>query len=128
MWWEAVEDIRRLHSIDGACPDEELEDDDDGMTWENRGWDEVFRDKRRDYNYGQVHDSIREHGFKRPLTVIIDDEGNIDRFGDGHHRLAAAVELGYTRVPVMAFDDEWRAVSEDSGSWNGGDVPTIHQG
>ena len=70
-------------------------------------------------------DSIQEHGFVRPLTSRHD--GQELRLADGHHRLAAAIDLGMTTVPVKVYIATgwcW-PIANDSGSWYRGDpIPT----
>lgn len=78
-------------------------------------WEEMLRRKRSDRNYPDIVTSIERWGFVRPLTAYI-TYGNELRFGDGHHRLAAAIELGMTTVPVEVFHRSRCAV--DSGTWN----------
>lgn len=81
-------------------------------------WDSTLEDKRDDRNYRDIVTSIERWGFVRPLTAYIKQLGDKEelRFGDGHHRLAAAIELGMTTVPVEVFSG-WK-IATDSGSWN----------
>lgn len=84
-------------------------------------WDACLEAKRRDDHYPDIVDSIRAFGFIRPLTARL--VGSNLEFGDGHHRLAAAIDLGLTTVPIMVFRG-W-AVAQDSGSWYADDpIPT----
>lgn len=77
-------------------------------------WEYMITCKRGDEHYNDVLESIRRWGFVRPLTAYHD--GDKLSFGDGHHRLAAAMELGMTTVPVEVF--KWATISEDSGEWD----------
>lgn len=63
--------------------------------------------KRRDYAYDELLDSIREDGFMDPVYV---GDGEYDEMecyhnslhglGNGHHRVVAAFDLGYTHLPA----------------------------
>ena len=50
----------------------------------------------RDDDYRAALDFLRD-GFRQPLILAPHN----DRLQDGHHRLAAAVDLGYSVIPVM---------------------------
>lgn len=72
--------------------------------------------KRDDPHYSDVLESIEEHGFIRPLTARREDLAPLGfMFGDGHHRLAAAQDLGYTHVPLEISRS---LVNDDSGEWD----------
>ena len=62
---------------------------------------------------------LRSAGFVRPLTAGINRYTQELTFGDGHHRLAAAMELRMETVPVLVAHDNH--IAEDSGSWRLGD-------
>jgi len=102
--WD-IEEILERPSIDVKRKD-----------WQNIAdtWADVLEDKRNDYNYQDIVTSLRTWGFVRPLTARVAD-GQL-QFGDGHHRLAASIELGWAVVPVVVRDG-W-VVSQDSGCWN----------
>lgn len=78
-------------------------------------WDILLADKRNDEDYPLIRASIERWGFIRPLTAYYDESGAL-AFGDGHHRLAAAIDLGLTSVPVRIY--EGTAIAEDSGAWD----------
>lgn len=85
VWEQDIQEIMdNWHSGDGCRP---------GF------WEGTLHWKRSDFWYRDVVASLREHGFTRPLTCRRDRDGAI-RFCDGHHRLAAAIELGYKTVPI----------------------------
>ena len=107
----AVETILTWNSCDGGGPDE-------FMGGETR-WDRILKSKRRDSQYQDVLDSIEQEGFIRPLTATVLD-GKF-QFGDGHHRLAAAIDLGLTHVLIELHEDFWDALAPDSGSWTSAD-------
>lgn len=65
-------------------------------------WPILLDHKRQDRHYEDVLNSLLHHGFVRPLTAAA-KEGPELRLGDGHHRLAAAIELGMSSVPVEVF-------------------------
>ena len=82
---------------------------------------EVLRWKREDEHYPKVVEALRENGFMRPLTSYVE---GFDRYmGDGHHRLAAAIDLGLTEVPVLMSENGWDMdlIADDSGDWDGGE-------
>ena len=69
--------------------------------------DEVLDDKRADDDYGDVLDSVRSRGWVMPLH-----RWN-NCVTDGHHRLAAAIDLGHRVVPMHQVDD----CRTDHGDW-----------
>lgn len=81
-----------------------------------RSWEHLLDEKRDDPHYPDVLESIRQNGFIRPLNADIAHEEL--RLSDGHHRLAAAIELGMEAVPV--YIAEWPIISDDSGDWREG--------
>ncbi|AVR57207.1 ParB-like nuclease domain protein [Microbacterium phage Kieran] len=94
----------------------------DGSSWPDR-WARKLRYKRRDEHYPDVVESIRENGFVRPLDATThfyndDDTAGMVRLADGHHRFAAAIDLGYEAVPVLV--SERSTVAPDSGDWRAG--------
>lgn len=91
----------------------------------SRAWKNLLETKREDYHYDDVVASIEEHGFTRPLTAWRHEMGYL-QFGDGHHRLAAAIDLGMTTVPVKVY--ERALIARDSGSWDSGEpIPTLEE-
>lgn len=81
--------------------------------------------KREDECYEDVLMSLKEHGFVRPVTALPDPGAKYGfKYGDGHHRLAAAIDLGYTHVPIMLARD---LIAADSGEWYyGRPIPKRH--
>jgi hypothetical protein len=98
MWLEAVLDIlTSWQSCDfGFTYEDGYLDEPAQPCWD---WGSLLEYKRADLNYADVRDSIRDRGWFRPVCVQFD--GTIWEFGDGHHRLAAAVELGHRYIPVQ---------------------------
>lgn len=80
----------------------------------SEAWEGCLESKRADDQYPDIVDSIRAFGFIRPLTARINHEGILE-FGDGHHRLAAAIDLGMSTVPVRVYRDWY--IAADSGGW-----------
>lgn len=77
-------------------------------------WEDLLEQKRMDSHYEDVKASIERWGFVRPLTSYV-SRGML-QFGDGHHRLAAAIELGMSTVPVEVHTHAM--IAEDSGEWS----------
>lgn len=71
-------------------------------------WDATFLNKRRDNDnhfeegYGPLV-YLASEGFRVPLCILT-EEGDVWKFHNGNHRLAAAIDLGYTEVPVVFMD------------------------
>lgn len=125
IWLEPIEAIFTTNSCDGGRPDDSVHTvadamrewtDEDEDHYYSYDWRALLHRKRMDENYSDVKDSIARWGFVRPVTVAI-EVGNKIEYGDGHHRLAAAIELGFTHVPVEAYDGY--NISDDSGAWDG---------
>lgn len=77
--WMPVSDVWGMYSMD-FC---------DGITEPN------LEEKRGDQQYNRLLNDIRVNGIRWPITV---KHGIV---GNGHHRLAACIELGYTHIPVQ---------------------------
>lgn len=72
---------------------------------------ETLPTKRRDGGYYKLVADIEEHGFRKPLILEVDGPSNEETLCDGHHRVAAAVDLRLTHIPVSTdmnplFDDD----------------------
>lgn len=95
-----------------------------GDTWEER-WHKKLNSKRKDDHYPDVLTSLETHGYIRPLDATThfryeesrEYEGSV-RLADGHHRFAAAIDLGHEAVPILL--SETSTVSPDSGNWRAG--------
>lgn len=87
--------------------------------------EETLDEKREDYHYDDIVESIRTRGFWRPLTGTRDHSGYM-KLGDGHHRFAASVDLGLDSVPVQIHRYKsgisWDIISSDSGDWQADDA------
>lgn len=94
--------------------------DDERWQYERRqAFLNLLNNKRDDECMGDVKQSIQEYGFIRPLTVRKDDKGYRGyQTGDGHHRMAAAIDLGYTHIPLQFTPS---LIAHDSGSWEYGE-------
>lgn len=100
--------LRAWVSGDGGGP---------GPAWDGKtGWEVTLEEKRDDDYYEQVVDSIRTLGFVKPVTGRVTEEGEL-RFSDGHHRLAAAIDLGMTHIPVEFYNEYANSVSGDCYYW-----------
>lgn len=82
-----------LSDFDSVDDNSDSIEDDDFLTLS-----EVLDDKRNTPQYGSVLASIATNGFTQSLAC-----SHTNRLLDGHHRLAAAIDLGYTKVPVAHF-------------------------
>lgn len=69
----------------------------------------VLEEKRLDPQYPALLSELRERGFRKPIHV----HPHENRITDGHHRIAAAVELGYSFIPVRSNE----GCADDSGDW-----------
>lgn len=103
------------HREDHYCGDHDCAD---GCVATDRGlaWDDLIECRREDHHYDWVVESIIKHGFTVPLTARLSWETGEVELGDGHHRLAAALELGMTSVPVVMVTPE-DFISRDSFNW-----------
>ncbi|UYL86352.1 ParB-like nuclease domain protein [Microbacterium phage Jovita] len=99
----------------------------EGGDWPAR-WRRKLSQKRRDDHYPDVVESIDELGFIRPLDAALnfvyeddnDPSVGMVRLADGHHRFAAAIDLGYEAVPI--YLSQWPTIAPDSGDWRR-DIP-----
>lgn len=67
---------------------------------------DVLEIKRSDSHYGDLIDSIRHHGIGLPILIYGREVHN------GHHRIAAAFDLGLREVPYtndssIGWEDDW---------------------
>jgi hypothetical protein len=89
---------------------------DDTPAWHELAYDENMEDD----GYEAVRDSLEECGQQLPLSVCVDNwfAGDLI-FGDGHHRLAAMQDLGWSVAWVKHGGERGQrsVVSRDSGSW-----------
>lgn len=74
----------------------------------------VLEKKRKDPEYHSILRFLKQEGFTEPLVCI--KERGIKSHGDGHHRLAAAIELGYKFIPYV-FTKDYETFIEDVGEW-----------
>ena len=69
-------------------------------------WDHLLARKRRDHGYKDIKKSIQKYGFCRPSDYLTRShywsQGKTPTHHEGHHRLAAAIDLGYKYVPYIA--------------------------
>jgi hypothetical protein len=81
-------------------------------------WDAILDIKRQDNHYEDLKEYIREVGFTQPVRVRKMKAGYF--LIDGHHRIAVAIDLGISCIPVKVFPDEvpvYSCLADDSGSW-----------
>lgn len=101
-------------------------DDCDQQTCRHRpdlvqAWDDLLEDRRADAHYEAVVISLQDYGFTVPATARVTD--GVVALGDGHHRLAAAIDLGWHSIPVVMCG-RFSFVSQDSFAW-GEDIQWI---
>ena len=53
-----------------------------------------------DYDYHELHASIKKEGIKTPLNVSLRD----NMLYDGHHRAVIARDLGIDKIPIRDVD------------------------
>jgi hypothetical protein len=82
-----------LDNFDSVDDNSDSIDDDDFISLAD-----VLDDKRETSRYGSVLASIATFGFTQSLAC-----SHTCRLLDGHHRLAAAIDLGYKSVPVAFY-------------------------
>jgi hypothetical protein len=114
--WDSI-DRERCYTIDGwGRPDYT------GPARSQRFWKEIALQKKSDYWFPDVLQSLKEHGFVRPCTAIYEPDFDTYIFGDGHHRLFAAQQLKMKTVPVRLLP--YRSaylISGDTAEWRLGD-------
>ncbi|SCD37636.1 ParB-like nuclease domain-containing protein [Streptomyces sp. Termitarium-T10T-6] len=67
--------------------------------------------KRTEADYPQLREHIRRHGIRTPALIEVTDSG-YRRLLEGHHRIAAAVDLGFETVPVTTDERLYRHIEE----------------
>lgn len=120
VWMEPIERI--LKHLSGDLEWYVYETDDAGIPRSNIAarWEWVLNTKREDEHYEDLKDTLSKKGFTRPLTASYKHFDGGQHLGDGHHRLAAAIDLGFTHVPVYGVKRYEEPISRDSGSWEKG--------
>jgi hypothetical protein len=76
---------------------------------------QVLHWKRYDESYRELIESMRTNGVTSPIGV------NGNELANGHHRLAAMIDLGYTEIPVVTNEvssDPW-LITEYWGRYGG---------
>lgn len=72
---------------------------------------ETFASKRADNQYADLLESMRNNGFRGAVCISQNEER--PQLMNGHHRIAAAAELGIVDIPVTY---SWR-VADDATLW-----------
>lgn len=90
------------HSVDG------FED------WDNNGFGvdyaEMVNFKGHDGYIGAIAGNIMTYGFRIPIVMVLDYEGEGTLVhGDGHHRFVTAILLGLDEIPVFWSDGDYMA-------------------
>lgn len=111
VWMQSIEEIlNEWTSVDGGEPGD---------------WAWLLDEKRTDDHYPQVLASIRDKGFTRPVTCDQTEWADGDvcmNYGDGHHRLAVAIDLGMTHIPMVKcgyWGDVAHSYNLDRGEYAG---------
>lgn len=97
VYMMAVEDILRHGSGDLGNYSGEAEP---GSEAYMARFERMLEGKRRDFEYYKIVDSIKEFGYVVSLNMYWNKLHQRFQLSDGHHRLAAAIDLGITVVPV----------------------------
>lgn len=93
--WISVEEIlSSWKSVDTSCMRNRAEYK---RTKNSRPIGKVLAAKRKDSSYEDTKQLIMENGFTQPLCF----HKACKKQMDGHHRLAAAIELGYKYIPYI---------------------------
>lgn len=61
-------------------------------------WEEGLDWKRQDSHYPALLKDIETYGLRAPVCIEKDIENSL-YLANGHHRIAALIDLGYTHVP-----------------------------
>jgi len=121
----SVDDVLAITSGDDDPDSAMMDMDDDGAIYEQWDHDLSGRDameqvlywKRKDDSYHELVESMSKHGVLSPIGIAEDEDGWM--LANGHHRLAAMIDLGYKEIPVLLADtwfDAWDS-SEEMGGW-----------
>lgn len=90
VWMQSIQEIlTEWNSVDG------------GVAGSPESWEWLLNDKRDGDQYSQALNFLREEGFTRPVTCNYEKYSGTMKYGDGHHRLAAAIDLGMTHIPIV---------------------------
>lgn len=60
--------------------------------------------------YAALRENIRTNGYNQPILVSPRTDGKYD-LADGHHRMDACVELGYTHIPAYSRRLTWEQIT-----------------
>ena len=99
-------------------PEDEWEDVEGVLHWEGGGYtpeeDDQFWDRKLDESYGNLyqslHDDIKESGqVKVPVKLTIEDTnlGTMKRIRQGHHRVAASVDINPDMEVPIRYVNDW---------------------
>jgi hypothetical protein len=93
----------------------------DCVVCEVKTLSEVLDVARKESNYNSVKNSLKKKGFIKPLCFNAREKMHMD----GHHRLAAAIDLGFKWIPYIDSIDE--VFLKDIGIWrNPNNEPLLH--
>lgn len=69
-------------------------------------YDELVRNKATDYSFGNLIATILDRGFRVPIVLVRNFHGDPESVvhGNGHHRMAAAILLCLSEIPVYWAD------------------------
>lgn len=73
---------------------------------------ELLDHKRKDEHYPKLVETLKKEGWTKGIKAVLWIGETTPTMTDGHHRLAAAIDLGQKYVPV-----ETGYCEPDSGSW-----------
>jgi hypothetical protein len=84
----------------------------------DKQWVDVLEVARSDERYGNIYNSIKEHGFVVPIAAQVTQSNHVVVV-DGHHRVGVAWDLALD-VPVYVASsdiDRFELKAMDSGWW-----------
>lgn len=85
-------------------------------------WWTILANKVSHAHFDELVESIQRDGFTMPI-VLVDSGDDEYTIGNGHHRLCAAILLGYSAIPVLINDegDYWAFEDSHDEEWDAGD-------
>lgn len=102
----------------------------DGIVEDEKGysstWETILDIKRGDGHYEELSETIQENGFTQPTVAWYDEreDGHYPRYGNGNHRLAIAIDLGLTHIPMILCEEYMGSPFQEDDSPQDGEFGT----